>query len=449
MGKMAGSGGLSARPDWTEQGVKTMNSQSFVLGAGALALVVGTALPQAAGAADFYKNKRVTHYITSGSGGSVDLMNRLGARHVGRHIPGSPRVLAKNKTGAGGIVGANYMYNQAPKDGTETMGSLMAVPMAPLYYGNTGRGKNVRFDPTKFQWIGSPARFIAVAQSWHTSPVKTWKDLLKHELVVGSSGLGSSSTVDAVFLRNLLGFKYKVIIGYPGGADIDLAMVRGETQGRATNAWAGLMSRHPDWLRDGKTRILYLQGLEHDPAVPKSVPLLYDQITDPEKKELLKLKFAQFELGYPVYTAPGVPKDRVEILRKAYAATYRDPKYLAEAKKARVIVGPIAADKLTKIIQDVYATPEPLKVKMRALLKPGAKLARAKATMVSTKITGLKKKGRVIEFMNAGKTAMAKVGRRTKISVGGKKAKRGALKAGMTCDIAYFEGASAKTIKCK
>ena len=426
-----------------------MSSQSFVLGAGALALLAGTALPQAAGAADFYQGKRMIHYITSGSGGSVDLMNRLGARHVGKHIPGNPRVLAKNKTGAGGVVGANYMYLQAPKDGTETMGSLMAVPMAPLFYGKEGRGKNIRFDPTKFNWIGSPARFIAVAQAWHTSPVKTWQDLLKHELVVGSSGMGSSSTVDAVFLKNLLGFKYKVIIGYPGGGDIDLAMVRGETQGRATNSWVGITSRHPDWLRDKKFSILYQQGLQKDPNVPKEVPLLMDQVSDPEKKQLLKLKMAQFELGYPVYTAPGVPKNRVEILRKAYAATYRDPKYLAEAKKARVLVGPITADTLTKIIQDTYATPEAVKANLRSYLKPKAKIARAKPTKVTTQITALQKKGKVIVFQSGGKTAKAKVGRRTKISVGGKKAKRGALKAGMTCDIAYFEGASAKTIKCK
>lgn len=425
-----------------------MTANRVILGAGALALLAGVALPQAADAKDFYAGKRIIHYITSGSGGSVDLMNRLGARHLGKHIPGHPRVLAKNKTGAGGVVGANYMYLQAPKDGTETMGSLMAVPMAPLYYGKTGRGKNVKFDPTKFNWIGSPARFIAVAEAWHTSPVKTWKDLLKHELVVGSSGLGSSSTVDAVFLRNLLGFKYRVIIGYPGGGDIDLAMVRGETQGRATNSWAGITSRHPDWLRDGKIRILYVQGLEHDPALPKEYPLLIDQITDPEKKQLLKLKMAQFELGYPVYTAPGVPKDRVEILRKAYAETYRDPQYLAEAKKARVIVGPISAQKLTSIIEDVYSTPEATQAKMRSYLKPG-KLKRAKPTMVTTQITALQKKGKVIVFKNGSKTAKAKVGRRTKISVGGKKAKRGSLKAGMTCDIAYFEGASAKSIKCK
>ena len=417
---------------------------------GALALGLGAVAPLGdASAADFYRGKRIIHYITSGSGGSVDLMNRLGARHLGKHIPGNPRVIAKNKTGAGGIVGLNYMYIKAPKDGTQTVGSLMAVPMAPLFYGKEGRGKNIKFDSTKFNYLGSPARFIAVAQSWHTSKVKVWQDLLKHELVVGSSGMGSSSTVDAIFLRNLLGFKYKVIIGYPGGGDIDLAMVRGETEGRATNSWVGITSRHPDWLRDKKTLILYQQGLEADSAIPSSIPLLYDEIKDPEKKELLKLKMAQFELGYPVYAPPGVPKDRLEILRKAYAATYRDPQYLAEAKKARVIVKPISAAKLTKIIHDTYATPEALQVKLRSYLKPKAKIGRAKPTKVTTQILAFKKKGKVIEFKQGGKMTQAKVSRRTKIYIGKKKVKRKALKVGMTCDIAYFKGATAKTIKCK
>jgi tripartite-type tricarboxylate transporter receptor subunit TctC len=420
---------------------------------GAVALIPALMATGQAQAADFYKDKRIIHYITSGSGGSVDLMNRLGARHVGRHIPGKPRVIAKNKTGAGGVVGANYMYLKAPKDGTETMGSLMSVPMAPMFYGKKGRGKNIKFDSTKFNWIGAPARFVAVAQSWHTSKVKKWQDLLTTELIVGSSGMGSSSTVDAIFLNNLLGFKYRVIIGYPGGGDIDLAMVRGETEGRANNSWAGITSRHPDWLRDKKVIILYQQGLEKDPNVPANVPLLLDQISDPDKKALLKLKMAQYSLGYPVYTAPGVPKERVAILRKAYAATYKDPKYLAEAKKARVIVGPISAEKLTKLIKTIYSASPELQAELRANLKSG-KLKKAKTFKVSSFITARKKKGKVIVFMANGKTAHAKIGKKTKVYINKKriknrKAKVKALKTGMNCKIVYYgEMSSAKSVKC-
>lgn len=422
-----------------------------VVTAGAALALPAMLMTTAAGAADdFYAGKTVTVFITSGSGGSVDLMNRLGARHLGKHLPGNPNVLAKNMTGAGGIVGANYIYNQAPKDGTELGGSLMAVPFAPLYYGDTGRGKNVRFDPTKFNWIASPARFVAVAQAWHTSPVKKWQDLLEHELVVGSSGVGSSSTVDAIFMKNLLGFKYKVIIGYPGGGDIDLAMVRGETQGRATNAWAGVMSRHPDWLRDKKVRILYQQGLEKDPAVPDDVPLLIDHIEDPGKKALLRLKMAQFEMGYPVYAPPGLPEERVATLRKAFWDTYHDPAYRADAKKARVLVGPIKAEKLTSIIDEVYSTPKEMHEQLRALLKPEGKIEKVKPAEATSAIKAIEKNGKMIVFDQEGKERMASIGKKSKLQIAGKKAKGSDLKVGMQCDIAYFgHRGQVHTIDCK
>jgi tripartite-type tricarboxylate transporter receptor subunit TctC len=328
-------------------------------------------------AEDFYKGKRVTLYISSGTGGTVDLMNRLGASHLGKHLPGNPNVIAKNMNGAGGLVGMNYVYNRAPKDGTAIGGSLMSVAFAPLYYGNTGPGKNVKFDPTKFNWIASPVRFVNVAVAWHTSKVKTWKDLYTHELIVGASGIASSATVDAIFLKNLLGFKYKIILGYKSGGDTDLAILRGEIEGRAT-PWSALTNRHPEWLTKKMVSVLYQQGLEHDSTVPKSVPLLLDLVDDPHKKELLKLAMAKFDMGYPVYAPPGVPKERVAVLRKAFWDTYKDPSYLADAKKGRLLIGPIKPERLTEIIKDSFAAPEPIKAELRRLVVPQGKLERVK-----------------------------------------------------------------------
>lgn len=425
-----------------------MNSIRKTMMASAAALLPAVMLSTTALAAGpFYKDKRITVYITSGSGGSVDLMNRLGARHVGKHIPGNPRVIAKNKTGAGGLVGANYLYNQAPKDGTELAGSLMTVPYAPLFYGKTSKAK---FDPVKFNWIASPSKFVAVAVAWHTSPIKKWQDLLEKEMIVGSSGMGSASTVDSLFMRNALGLKYKVIMGYPSGSDIDLAMIRGETHGRATTAWAGVTSRHPDWITKKKVTLLYQMGLAAHPTVPKEVPLLVDEIKDPEKKALLRLKMAAYETGYPVYAPPGVPAERVALLRKAFTATYRDPAYLADAKRSRVEVNPIPGAKVAQIVADAYAAPEYLKKQLQMASRPGGKIERAKALKVSsTAIKGFKKKGKVIVFEAKGKTSHARFGRRTKITVAGKKVKRDALKVGMICAIDYFgEMGQAKMIKC-
>jgi tripartite-type tricarboxylate transporter receptor subunit TctC len=417
--------------------------------AGAVALLSGIcALAPAQAAEPFYKGKTVTLYVTSGTGGSVDLMARLGARHLGKHIPGNPTVIVKNKPGAGGVVGANFLFSQARKDGTELGSALMTVPFEPLFYGKRSVAK---FDPLKFNYLGSPVKFIAVAVSWHTSPVKKWQDLLERELIVGSSGMGSSSTVDAFVMRSILGFKYKLILGYPSGSDIDLAMIRGETNGRATTAWAGITSRHPDWLTKKKVNLLYQMGLEKHPSVPSTVPLLINHVKDAEKLKVLKLKMAAYETGYPLFAPPGVPAKRVALLRKAYADTFKDPAFLKDAKRSRVEIGPITGKKVAAILKEAYGAPADIKAKLQAAsVPPSQKPAKAKTVKINSKITKITKKGRGIAFMNGGKAANASLGKKTKISVGGKKAKRGALKAGMACDIEYFgEKGQAKTVKCK
>lgn len=413
------------------------------------ALAAGAVFALGAGVAhaeDSFKDKTVTIFITSGSGGSVDLMARLGARHLGAHLPGTPRVLAKNKGGAGGIVGANYIYDQAPKDGTELGSSLNSIPFAPLFYGEKSKAT---FDPNKFNWIASPVKFVAVGIAWHTSKIEKWQDLRQNTMVVGSSGLGSSSTVDGFVLNNLMGFKFKVIIGYPSGSDIDLAMVRGETEGRVTTAWAGLTSRHPDWLTKNQVRVLYQMGLEKYPGVPADVPLLIEHVEDPKKKAALKLKMAAYDVGYPIYAPPGTPASVVAVLRKGYADTYASKELLAEAKKARVDIDPISGEKVAQLVAEAYAAPKDVQELLRASIRAPGKIDKAKTVRIAGKIQSVGKKGRIEVSAGAG-TAKMRVSSKTKITVAGKKAKSDALKAGMMCDIDYFgEGGQAKAISCK
>jgi tripartite-type tricarboxylate transporter receptor subunit TctC len=409
--------------------------------------LVGAQAPAAAQDASF-KGKTVTIFITSGTGGSVDLMARLGARHLGKHLPGNPSVIAKNKGGAGGIFGANYIWEQAPKDGTEMGSSLNSIPFAPLFYGQ--KKSKASFDPLKFNWIASPVKFVAVSIAWHTSKIKKWQDLREHETIVGSSGLGSSSTVDGFVMNALMGFKYKVIIGYPSGSDIDLAMIRGETEGRVTTAWAGITSRYPQWLTDKQVTVLYQMGLEKYPGVPAEVPLIIDAVEDPKKKAALKLKMAAYDVGYPIYAPPGTPAPTVATLRKAYAGTYADKQLLAEAKKARVDIAPLTGEQVAKIVADAYAAPEDVKQMLRDAIAAPQKLDKAKTAKVATTLTGTQKKGRVVAFSAKGKAQTAKVAKKTKITVGGKAAKPDALKAGMACDVDYYgDGGQAKTIACK
>jgi tripartite-type tricarboxylate transporter receptor subunit TctC len=333
-------------------------------------LGVSLSLGTAAIAQEFYDGKKITLVIASGPGGATDLYARLAARHLSPHIPGHPTIIAKNMTGAGGIVGLNYIYNQAPSDGTEIGATIGAVPFAPLFAGPEDGGKSVRFDALRMQWLGSPSPFVAVAMAWHTAPVKNWKDLETQQLIVGSSGMGASSTVDAVFLKNLLGLKYHVILGYRSGSDIDLAMERGETHGRATTDWYGLMGRHQQWIDEKKVVVLYQEGLSRDPTVPDTVPLLIDGVTDPEKRTILQMKMAVYEAGYPLYAPPTAPADRVALLRNAIATTYSDPGYLADAKRAKLGTASMGGEALTKVIAEAYAAPEPMKEKLWKMLVP-------------------------------------------------------------------------------
>ena len=414
--------------------------------AGALALAGLACTAGTAQAEDFFKGKTIVVYITSGTGGSVDLMARLGIRHLGKHVPGNPTVIAKNKPGAGGILGANYVYSAAPKDGTELGTALNTIPFEPLFYGKKSKAT---YDPLKFSWLGSPSKFVAVAIAWHTSKIKKWEDLLDKEMVVGSSGIGSASTVDSFIMRNLAGFKYKVILGYPSGSDIDLAMVRGETEGRATTAWAGLTSRHPDWLRDKKINILYQTGLTKHPTVPADVPLIINFIKDPKKKAALKVKMASYEIGYPVFGPPGMAADRVAMLQKAHDDTYKDAAYLAEAAKSRVEVNPLTGKEVEDILKDAFSSPPDVVAMIQDAARPPSQLDKAKTVKLDTTLTGIKKKGKVLAFNAGGKAQTARVADKTKITIGGKSAKASALKAGMACKLDYYgDGGQARSIAC-
>ncbi|HTI87178.1 MAG TPA: tripartite tricarboxylate transporter substrate-binding protein [Alphaproteobacteria bacterium] len=412
-----------------------------------VAAATAAALVPPSRAADFYSGKTLTVYVTSGTGGSVDLMARLGTRHLAKHIPGRPSVVTKNKDGAGGITGANYLFNTAPRDGTEIATALMTVPFEPLYYGDRSVA---RFDPLKFNWIASPAKFVSIALAWHTSPIKKAEDLLTREMIVGSSGAGSASTIDSFVMRNVLGFKFRVILGYPSGSDIDLSMLRGETEGRASDAWAAITSRHYDWLRDGKIRLLYQMGLEKHPGIPADVPLGIDFAKTPEDRAVLKLRMAAFEIGYPIFAPPNTPGEVVAILRKAYDETFADPEFLADAKQAKVEVGPITGQKITEILEDAYSAPAEIKSRLIAASQPPEKLEMAKTVTSRSAISEIAAKGNSITFDADGKPAHARIAKETKVTVGGKSANASDLKVGMACEIEYYgDRGQAKQIACR
>jgi tripartite-type tricarboxylate transporter receptor subunit TctC len=408
---------------------------------------VAWAVPALAqGEADFFRGKTVSLYIGSGSGGSLDQYARLVIRHLGPAIPGQPVVVPKNMPGAGGIAVGNYIFRIGPKDGTAIGTVAQSVPFEPLFGGEDSKAD---FDTLKMHWLGSPVKFASLAVAWHTAPVKKAEDLLTHELVVGSSGIASASTNDAYVLRNLLGFKYRVILGYPSGADIDLAMERGETQGRANIAWEGLKNRNADWLRDKKIVLLYQEGLKKHADLP-DVPLILDFARNDEERKILELKFSSYELGYPYMVAPETPPARVMALRAAFKAALADPALKADAARQRLDVEPVDGDEMERILRSAYSAPPAVIARYEELSKAPSQFETAKPVVVKAPLSAVENNGQRIRFTDDGKPSLALVASETKITIGGEKAEAGALKPGMKCAVTYFgDRGQAKSVACE
>jgi tripartite-type tricarboxylate transporter receptor subunit TctC len=313
--------------------------------------------------AEFYKGKIVELDIGYSVGGAYDGYARLLARHMGKYIPGNPTIVPKNMTGAGSLRLANYLYNAAPKDGT--------------VFGTIGRGtgfdpllgqKGAQFDATKFTWIGSSNNEVSVCVSWHTSGIYNFEDLLARELVVGATGPSADTYQFPAVVNGVLGTKMKIVTGYPGGNDIDLAMERGEVQGRCGWSWTSLKATHHAWLDQNKVNILFQMGLTKQPDIA-TVPLVLDLAITDEQRAILKLMFARQVMAWPIVAPPDLPPDRAEVLRKAFMATEADKDFLADAQKAQLEINPVSGEDIQKLVQDVYRTPAALAHKVAEMLK--------------------------------------------------------------------------------
>jgi tripartite-type tricarboxylate transporter receptor subunit TctC len=332
--------------------------------AAACALSLAAFLPLAAGAQNqtpeqFYKGKTLTLGIGSGVGGSHDVNGKLIARHLGKHVPGNPTVVPQNVPGAASLPLANHINEGAPKDGTYIALFNRAGIFDKIYDAKSA----ATFDPTKFNWLGSTDKIWSVAYVWHTAKAKKAEDLTSNEVIVGASG-GSTDQIP-VLLNEFAGFKFKIVRGYKSGGDVDLAVERGEVEGRASTTWAELKKR--PWLSEKKATVLFWNGLEKHRDLP-SAPLGIDFIKKPEDKKLMELYFAADELGYPMAAPPGTPADRVAALRKALADTFKDPAYIEEAKKLEFDVNPVSAERMSKIVSDAYATPADLQKRLQAIV---------------------------------------------------------------------------------
>jgi len=320
---------------------------------------------------DFYAGKDVSLTVGSAPGGGYDAATRLLARHYSKHIPGKPTIIVRNMPGAGSLNMMNNVANVAAKDGTVIGAPQNTAPLERLLHILSKEGKNANFDAEKLNWIGTSSQDVYLLIAWHTAPVATFPDLTKTELVVGSSGHNTDHSITARLLNQTFGTKLKIVTGYPSAQEIMLAMERGELQGNSGRAYSSLMTGFSHLVRDGKVKMLVQMGITPHPDL-KHVPFALDLVKSEDERKVLELTFSKFQMSRPLFVAADVPKDRVQALRRGFDAMMKDPELLADAEKSKIDVDPLTGEEVQALVQKLFATPQPLVEKARALLQPQA-----------------------------------------------------------------------------
>ncbi len=316
-----------------------------------LACVTGVSLAPAALAQTPGSAKNVTMIVAFGPGGGYDLWGRTLARHIGRHMPGNPNVIVQNMPGAGSYVGASHIYNLAPKDG-----SVLGIIARDAALGPLTGAEGARFDPLKISWLGTPTTETNVCIANASSKVKTWEDLKTTELVVGDTGPGTGTRSYPNALNALLGFRFKLVSGFPSSSDVFLAMERGEVDG-ICESLDSVNGKRPTWIASKQINILFYGGAEPDPKM-KGTPFALDLAKTAEQKDELSFLYAGQGIGRPFVAPPNLPADKLKMLRDAFDATMKDDVFLADAKKSMLDVAPQDGAHLEALIQRIYATPK-------------------------------------------------------------------------------------------
>jgi len=312
--------------------------------------------------AAFYQGRQITMLLGSAPGDDYDSWGRLIARHMGRHIPGTPLFIVQNMPGAGFLVAANYLFNRAPQDGT-------VIGMVSRNIPNQGilHLPNAHYDPLKFNWLGSPEFSHRACFARADSGIATAQDLFERELLVGGTGAGTAVTETPLLLKKLLGMKFRLVEGYPGARDAVLALQRNEISG-ICQTLAAFAQEMPGAIEAGKVRVLFT--MEEQPIAALKVPTIFDFAKTEEQRRILAFHASGIELGRPVLAPPNVPADRVAALRRAFNATMTDKAFRAEAAQMGLAVTPRTGEEIAAIIEFVAATPPELIRRVEAMTQP-------------------------------------------------------------------------------
>jgi tripartite-type tricarboxylate transporter receptor subunit TctC len=329
---------------------------------GVLTSLAITAATPAPAQAPNLAGKNVTMLIGFGPGGGYDLWGRVVARHIGKHLPGTPNVVPQNMPGGGSFNAANHIYTIAPKDGTVLGIIARDAPLGPL----TGAA-GARFDPLKITWVGTPTKETNVCIASDKAKVKTVKDLFETELIIGNTGVGTGTYSYPKALNGMIGTKFKLISGFPSSSDVFLAMERGEVDG-ICESLDSVVGKRPDWISSKKVNVLFQGGVEPNPEL-KDVPFVVDLARNDEQKQAIEFLYAGQGIGRPFVAPPDLPADRLKMLRDAFNATMKDPDFIAEVKKQNLDLEPEDGEHLAALIKKIYATPKPIVEKVSELVK--------------------------------------------------------------------------------
>ena len=330
--------------------------------AGAAALAFGSVqAAHAQGAESFFKGKTVTIYIGFSAGGTYDLFGRLVQRHLGKHIPGNPTVIAQSMPGAGSFILANWMYRVAPKDGT-----AIGIATQTIAIEEALKTQGVQYKAAEFNWLGRATSNVEITVGWHKAKVQKVADALTTEMTIATTGAGSPSEGYHKLLNGTIGTKFKLVGPYPGSTDGLLAMERGETDAAFTS-WNTLNTAKHAWIEEKKANVLVQYSLERLNEL-KDVPTMVDLAKTPEDKQMFAFYTSGGDIGRAFFAPPGVAADRVAVLRKAFEDTLKDPELLAEVEKANLDFHPANGEVVQKIIKDTAGVPDSVVKRMQDIL---------------------------------------------------------------------------------
>ena len=345
--------------------MKALSKAAILAGMAGVA-VSGTAAADSV--SDFYSGKTIKFVSGGSAGGGFSSVARVVGRHMAKRVPGQPNIVVEAMAGAGGARMMAYMANAAPQDGTVLGAALPIAVNAPLL-------RKVKFNPAKFHWLGSTTAMTEVSTVWHKAPATTLDGAKKVELIMATSSKLSSAYLIPAFMNAVIGTKFKIVPGYRGAGPMNKAMENGEVHGRGS-FYNSYVTTKPGWLRDK----MIIQLVQVGPGEKElaGVPNMRDLVTTDDQRRMLDFMEAPAYVGHGFFAPPGTPADRVAALKKAFVATVNDPAFRAEAKKRRMIVNPVSAEKIQSVINRAMATPEPLLAKFRQMVKIGPPKARKK-----------------------------------------------------------------------